>query len=119
MSSDDARNETKSSFEELGQEKPPTLVQEFYLFIVENKKWWLAPILIVLLALGTLAMLGGSGVAPFISRIEYITPSGRPPQIRMTTVKKPMPKMSRASGSSSRRTRLRVKPLLRLVASRR
>lgn len=31
-----------------------------------NKKWWLAPLLIVLLALGGLVLLGGTAAAPFI-----------------------------------------------------
>jgi hypothetical protein len=66
VSSDEARNESKSSFEELGQEKPPTLVQEFYLFIVENKKWWLIPIITVLGLVGLLVVFGSSGAAPFI-----------------------------------------------------
>ena len=32
----------------------------------ENKKWWLSPILLVLLLLGALVLLVGSGLAPFI-----------------------------------------------------
>lgn len=31
-----------------------------------NKKWWLAPLLIVLVALGGLVLLGGTAAAPFI-----------------------------------------------------
>jgi hypothetical protein len=31
------------------------------------------------------------GVAAFISRMAYITPSGKPPQIRMSTTSRPMP----------------------------
>jgi hypothetical protein len=65
VSTDDARK-NKSSFEELGQEKPPTLLQEFYLFIVENKKWWLIPIIAVLGLVSLLVIFGSSGAAPFI-----------------------------------------------------
>jgi hypothetical protein len=39
---------------------------EFLLFILHNKKWWLTPIIVVLVLVGVLAVLGGSGVAPFI-----------------------------------------------------
>ncbi len=43
------------------------LVKEFWLFLKERKKWWLAPIVIVL---GLMAMLivftQGSALAPFI-----------------------------------------------------
>jgi len=42
------------------------LASEFLSFIKENKKWWLAPIIVVILALGLLVMLGGTAVAPFI-----------------------------------------------------
>jgi hypothetical protein len=42
------------------------LVAEFTAFMVENKAWWLAPILIVFGLLGVLLVLGATGVAPFI-----------------------------------------------------
>jgi hypothetical protein len=35
-------------------------------FLCESKKWWLLPILIVLLLLGFLIFLSGTGLAPFI-----------------------------------------------------
>ena len=56
----------KDKFLKASQAKDSNLIAEFIGFMKENKTWWLAPILIVLLALGTLAMVGGSGVAPFI-----------------------------------------------------
>lgn len=43
------------------------LLKEFWEFMKVRKKWWLAPIVIVLLLLGTLIVLTqGSAVAPFI-----------------------------------------------------
>lgn len=42
------------------------LAAEFYGFLKDNKKWWLAPIVISILGLGTLVLLGGSAAAPFI-----------------------------------------------------
>ncbi len=39
---------------------------EFVSFLKENKKWWLAPILVVLLLFGVLILLAGTGAAPFI-----------------------------------------------------
>lgn len=42
------------------------LVRELYELILHNKKWWLVPILIVLLVIGVLAALGSSALAPFI-----------------------------------------------------
>ena len=43
------------------------LIKDFWLFLRERKKFWLAPIIIVLLLLGGLVILTqGSAVAPFI-----------------------------------------------------
>lgn len=44
----------------------PSLLREFFDFLKENKKWWLAPILISMLGLGLLVVLGGNAAAPFI-----------------------------------------------------
>ncbi len=54
------------SFEEAGSDKPLSLVQEFYYFIIENKAWWLVPILVVLGLLALLVALAPTGAAPFI-----------------------------------------------------
>ena len=48
------------------EEKRSSLVGEFFEFLSENKKWWLAPIVISVLLLGALVMLGGTAAAPFI-----------------------------------------------------
>jgi len=42
------------------------LVAELVDFLVENKKWWLGPILIAILALGALVFLSGTAAAPFV-----------------------------------------------------
>ena len=42
------------------------LLKEFFDFLRYNKKWWLAPIIIVLLMVGILVLLGGTVAAPFI-----------------------------------------------------
>jgi hypothetical protein len=39
---------------------------EFVDFLKDNKKWWLAPIIVSILGLGLLVMLGGTAAAPFI-----------------------------------------------------
>ena len=56
----------KTEFEDAGQEKQLSLVQEFFVFVTENKKWWLIPILLVLALVGLLVTLGSTGAAPFI-----------------------------------------------------
>lgn len=56
-----------ADFEKAVQESPaPTLAAEFWEFLRHNKKWWLLPILIVLLVFGVLIFLAGTGAAPFI-----------------------------------------------------
>ena len=39
---------------------------ELWQFIVQNKKWWLTPIVIILIVFGVLIALGGTAAAPFI-----------------------------------------------------
>jgi hypothetical protein len=55
-----------NDFEKLAQQKRTSLVGEFIEFLKHNKKWWLLPILIILLGLGLLVLLSSSAVAPFI-----------------------------------------------------
>jgi hypothetical protein len=56
----------KEDLKELARERRQSLLAEFLQFLGENKKWWLLPILLVVLILGALVFLGGSGAAPFI-----------------------------------------------------
>ena len=43
------------------------IIKEFWQFLRERKRWWLAPIVIFLLALGVLLVFAkGSALAPFI-----------------------------------------------------
>ena len=65
--SDTAKTEqTGNEFEQAGQEKQLSIMQEFLVFIVEDKKWWLIPIVLVLSAVGLLVLFGSTGAAPFI-----------------------------------------------------
>ena len=56
----------RDEVEALARRKQVGLARELYGFIRENKKWWLAPIVICILGLGGLVFLAGSGAAPFI-----------------------------------------------------
>ncbi len=50
-----------------GAEKPQGgIVVEFIDFLKHNKKWWLLPILLVLLLVGVLIVLGTTAAGPFI-----------------------------------------------------
>ena len=42
-------------------------MRDLYSFMRERKKWWLTPIILVLLFIGVMLVIGGSSaVAPFI-----------------------------------------------------
>lgn len=56
----------KHLFTEEAEAKPKGALAEFLYFALHNKKWWLTPILVLLVLVSVLIVLGGSGVAPFI-----------------------------------------------------
>ena len=56
----------KKTFSEQAEGKRRGALAEFLAFVFQNKKWWLTPIILILVIVGLLAVLGGSGVAPFI-----------------------------------------------------
>jgi hypothetical protein len=42
------------------------VIGELVAFMAHTKKWWLTPIVLMLLLLGVLIVIGGTGAAPFI-----------------------------------------------------
>ena len=58
-----------AEFERLAKERRPSLVAEFWSFLKHNKKWWLLPIVLVLLLLGLIVLMAGTSAAPFIYTI--------------------------------------------------
>jgi hypothetical protein len=43
------------------------LLKDLWAYLRQNKKWWLAPVIFVLLLIGVLLVIGGSSaIAPFI-----------------------------------------------------
>ena len=59
-------NDPKDFATQASEGETPGLAREVFDFLRDNKKWWLAPILISVLGLGLLVLLGGSAAAPFI-----------------------------------------------------
>ncbi len=62
-------SEDKSSsddFSKQAEEPQQSLVAEMIDFLRHNKKWWLTPIILILLAVGALILLSGTAAAPFI-----------------------------------------------------
>lgn len=66
MSNENNKDEPDNAFIKNSEGKQPGLVAEFIGFLAMNKKYWMIPILIVLLILGALILLGGTSAAPFI-----------------------------------------------------
>jgi len=69
MTNEVIRTEQQQQARELEQQASQSqrgIVGEFVDFLLHNKKWWLIPIILVLLLLGLLIALGGTGAAPFI-----------------------------------------------------
>lgn len=61
----DSPRTSQSFADQAGQRQRGTL-GELLDFLRHNKKWWLTPIVVMLLLVGALVILGGTGAAPFI-----------------------------------------------------
>ena len=51
---------------EISESRSTGLFGELWGFMSHNKKWWLTPIVLMMLLLGALILVGGTGAAPFI-----------------------------------------------------
>lgn len=56
----------KIAFEQAADQKQTSLLAEFWSMLKHNKKYWLLPIVLVLLVLGVVIVLGSTAAAPFI-----------------------------------------------------
>ncbi len=66
MDADKREETTHEELSRLAGERSPGLLAEFLAFLLYSKKWWLTPILVVLLVMGTLVWLAGPPLAPLI-----------------------------------------------------
>jgi hypothetical protein len=57
---------TQQDFATQAELAPRGFAHEMWDFVRVNKKWWLTPIILVLLILGALIIIGGTAAAPFI-----------------------------------------------------
>jgi Family of unknown function (DUF5989) len=61
------KEQPRTDFEKAAARQPRGgFLRELWGFLAHNKKWWLLPILILLLVFGLLVLLSGTGLAPFI-----------------------------------------------------
>jgi hypothetical protein len=58
--------DNNADFEKMSKGNQSFLISEFLSFLRHNKKWWLMPIVVILLAMGLLVLLSSSAIAPFI-----------------------------------------------------
>jgi hypothetical protein len=56
----------KPAFADIAHKTRPSLLRDIFGLLKANKKWWLLPIIAMLLLLGVLVLLSGTAVAPFI-----------------------------------------------------
>ena len=56
----------QGKFEELERPSRRGLIREFISFLRHNRKYWMAPLFILLVLIGLLILVAGSSVAPFI-----------------------------------------------------
>jgi hypothetical protein len=56
-----------NSLEQLARDESRVpLLKDFWFFLIREKRWWLTPILVILVLLGLLMWLSSTAVAPFI-----------------------------------------------------
>ncbi len=53
-------------FQERARQARHGFLREIWGFLRDNKKWWMIPMLSIILILGALVLVSGSPVAPFI-----------------------------------------------------
>jgi hypothetical protein len=64
-----AMEESKSprdEFESLAQQPAPGILRDFVDFLRTNKRWWLTPLLIIMIILSVMIMITNTAVGPFI-----------------------------------------------------
>ena len=57
---------TAEDFAQQAKQAPRGFLREFWDFLRYNKKWWLTPIVLVLLLVSVFLFLASTGAAPFI-----------------------------------------------------
>jgi hypothetical protein len=62
----DPQHDDERQFERSAGQARAGLAREFVDFLKNNKKWWLAPIVIVIVLFGLLVLLSGTAAGPFI-----------------------------------------------------
>ena len=59
-------NDSGEGFAKQSQARSPSVLAEFVDFLIHNKKWWLTPIVLVLLILSFFVLMTNTALGPFI-----------------------------------------------------
>jgi len=60
------REPEQSEFLKEAQQERGSFLGDYFAFLKRTRKWWLLPVLVVVLLFGLLVVLSGTGAAPFI-----------------------------------------------------
>ena len=60
------RDQDAESFARQAEQRAPGIVREFWGLLRHHKKWWLGPIIVLLLIMSALVLIFGTPVAPLI-----------------------------------------------------
>ena len=60
------RQDQAEDFAREADEQNDNILIEFWDFLLYNKKWWLIPIIVMLLFIGAIVLLSGTSIAPFL-----------------------------------------------------
>lgn len=66
MNRTDENDQPSRRFADEANRKPQSTLGELVQFLLHNKRWWLTPIVAMLLLVGALVILSGTVAAPFI-----------------------------------------------------
>jgi len=60
------RQDQAEDFAREAEEQNDNILIEFWDFLLYNKKWWLIPIIVMLLFIGAIVFLSDTSIAPFL-----------------------------------------------------
>ena len=60
------QSKVATTFSDQAKGRQGNLAGELLAFLRNTRKWWLAPVIVLLALVGVLVVLGGTSVAPFI-----------------------------------------------------
>lgn len=63
---EDTRRSEAEAFARAGGQRRDSLFADYLHFLKRTRKWWLVPLIVILLLFGVLFVLASTGAAPFV-----------------------------------------------------